>query len=165
MNIVEDSDQNEKAKDNPPTSNKNESFEPKILAFSCNWCSYTSADLAGINRYSYPHNVNIVRFMCSGRIEPEFIMKAFEYGADGVIVTGCKLDECHYISGNYRAKDRIEITQNLLDMIGLGTERLGTEWLSAAEGEKFAKTMNEFVERIKVLGPNPMKLEKRMKMD
>lgn len=152
MNIVEDSDQNE-------------NFEPKILAFSCNWCSYTSADLAGINRYSYPHNINIVRFMCSGRIEPEFIMKAFEYGADGVIVTGCKLDDCHYISGNYRAKDRIEITQNLLDMIGLGAERLGTEWLSAAEGEKFAKTMNEFVERIKDLGPNPMKLEKRMKMD
>jgi heterodisulfide reductase subunit A len=136
-------------------------FEPKILAFSCNWCSYTSADLAGINRYRYPHNVNIVRFMCSGRIEPELIMKSFEYGADGVIVTGCKLDECHYISGNYRAKERIETTQHLLNMIGLGAERLRAEWLSAAEGEKFAKTMNEFVEQIKALGPNPLSVEKK----
>ena len=160
MNIVKDSDKKASAIKNTSTRDKNEDFEPKILAFSCNWCSYTSADLAGINRYKYPYNVNIVRFMCSGRIEPEFIMKAFEYGADGVIVTGCKLDECHYISGNYRAKEHIETTQQLLDMIGLGSERLGTEWLSAAEGEKFAKTMNEFVERIKALGPNPLRHEK-----
>lgn len=135
-------------------------FDPKILAFSCNWCSYTSADLAGINRYRYPPNVNVVRFMCSGRIEPEFIMKAFEYGADGVIVTGCKLDECHYISGNYRAKERIETTQHILDMVGIGSERLRAEWLSASEGEKFANTMNEFVEQIRALGPNPMKAGK-----
>ncbi len=133
-------------------------FIPKIIAFSCNWCSYTSADLAGINRYRYPSCVNIVRFMCSGRIEPEFIMKAFEYGADGVIVTGCKLDDCHYISGNYRAKERIETTQHILDLLGLGSERLKAEWLSASEGEKFAKTMNEFVEEIKALGPNPLML-------
>ena len=131
-------------------------FEPNIITFSCNWCSYTSADLAGINRYRYPSNVNIVRFMCSGRIEPEFIMKAFEYGADGVMVTGCKLDECHYISGNFRAKERIETTQQILDMIGLGAERLGVEWLSASEGEKFANTLNEFVDKIKALGPNPL---------
>ena len=109
------------------------SFEPKILAFSCNWCSYTSADLAGINRYKYPHNVNIVRFMCSGRIEPEIIMKAFEYGADGVIVKGCRLDECHYISGNYRAKERIETTQHLLDMKGIGAGRLSVAWLRDQE--------------------------------
>ncbi len=88
-------------------------------------------------------------------------MKAFEYGADGVIVTGCKLDECHYISGNYRAKERIETTQHLLDMIGLGAERLRAEWLSAAEGEKFAATMNEFVKQIKTLGPNPLSVEKK----
>lgn len=154
MSITGNSNQKAILKDNFTTKNKN--FQPKILAFSCNWCSYTSADLAGINRYKYPHNVNIVRFMCSGRIEPEFIMKAFEYGADGVIVTGCKLDECHYISGNYKAKERIETTQQLMDMIGLGAERLSAEWLSAAEGKKFAKTMNEFVEQIKVLGPNPL---------
>ena len=131
-------------------------FKPKIIAFSCNWCSYTSADLAGINRYKYPSCVNIVRFMCSGRIETEFIMKAFEYGADGVIVTGCKLDECHYISCNFRAKERIETTQHILDMLGLGSGRLKGEWLSASEAEKFANTMNEFVEHIKALGPNPL---------
>jgi coenzyme F420-reducing hydrogenase delta subunit len=138
--------------------NKFENFEPMIICFSCNWCSYTSADLAGINRYKYPSCVNIVRFMCSGRIEPEFIMKAFEYGADGVMVTGCKLDECHYISGNFRAKEQIETTQQILDMIGLGAERLKGEWLSASEGEKFANTVSNFVEEIKDLGPNPLKV-------
>jgi coenzyme F420-reducing hydrogenase delta subunit len=138
-------------------SNDKENFEPRIIAFSCNWCSYTSADLAGINRFKYPHYVNIVRFMCSGRIEPEFILKAFEYGADGVMITGCKLDECHYISGNFRAKERIETTQQLLDMVGLDAERLDTLWVSAAEGEKFAEALNEFANKIKDLGPNPLK--------
>ncbi len=139
------------------TQNAGADFEPKILVFSCNWCSYTSADLAGINRYTYPHNINIIRFMCSGRIEPEFIMKAFEYGADGVMVTGCKLDDCHYISGNFRAKERIETTQVLLDMLGVEPSRLDFQWLSASEGEKFAQTMNDFVKRIIALGPNPLK--------
>jgi coenzyme F420-reducing hydrogenase delta subunit len=160
MSIVEKSNQKVSAKKGKSKRSGAEDFEPKILAFSCNWCSYTSADLAGINRYKYPHNVNIVRFMCSGRIEPEFIMKAFEYGADGVIVTGCKFDECHYISGNYRAKERIETTQHILDMVGIGSERLSAEWLSASEGKKFAKTMNEFVEQIRTLGPNPLKPRK-----
>jgi coenzyme F420-reducing hydrogenase delta subunit len=131
-------------------------FTPKIIVFSCNWCSYTSADLAGINRYKYPENVNIIRFMCSGRIEPQFILKTFEYGADGVMVTGCKLDECHYISGNYRAKERIETTQGLLDMVGLGSERLESQWVSAAEGEKFANNLCEFNEKIQKMGPNPL---------
>jgi coenzyme F420-reducing hydrogenase delta subunit len=135
-------------------------FQPKIIVFSCNWCSYTSADLAGINRYKYPESVNIVRFMCSGRIEPEFIMKTFEYGADGVMVTGCKLDECHYISGNFRAKERIETTQKLLEMVGIGSGRLDTQWISAAEGEKFAKTLCEFTEKIQNLGPNPLAQKK-----
>jgi heterodisulfide reductase subunit A len=138
------------------STTQNAGFEPKILVFSCNWCSYTSADLAGINRYPYPHNVNIIRFMCSGRIEPDFIMKAFEFGADGVMVTGCRLDDCHYISGNFRAKERIETTQALLEMIGLEPTRLDVQWLSAAEGEKFAQTMNDFVKRISVMGPNPL---------
>jgi coenzyme F420-reducing hydrogenase delta subunit len=94
--------------------------------------------------------------MCSGRIEPEFIMKTFEYGADGVMVTGCKLDECHYISGNYRAKERIEVTQKLLDMIGLGSGRLDSQWVSASEGKKFAGNLCEFNEKIKKMGPNPL---------
>ncbi len=160
MNISDKSDDKGIEKETKPQAKSEDGFEPRILAFSCNWCSYTSADLAGINRYTYPHNVNIVRFMCSGRIEPELIMKAFEYGADGVIVTGCKLDECHYISGNYKAKERIETTQTLMDMIGLESQRLAVEWLSAAEGKKFARTMNEFVETIKSLGPNPMHANK-----
>jgi coenzyme F420-reducing hydrogenase delta subunit len=133
-------------------------FIPTILVFSCNWCSYTSADLAGVNRLRYPSNIRIIRFMCSGRIEPDFIMRAFEYGADGVIVSGCKLDECHYISGNYKALDRVEMTQKLLDLIGLGAERLRAEWMTAAEGHKFARIMKEFTKEIMIMGPNPMKL-------
>jgi heterodisulfide reductase subunit A len=133
-------------------------FVPTILVFSCNWCSYTSADLAGVNRLRYPSNTRIIRFMCSGRIEPDFIMRAFEYGADGVIVSGCKLDECHYISGNYKALDRVEMTQKLLDLIGLGAGRLRAEWMTAAEGHKFAKIMEEFTKEIMAMGPNPMKL-------
>jgi coenzyme F420-reducing hydrogenase delta subunit len=128
-------------------------FKPIILAFSCNWCSYTSADLAGVNRFFYPSNVRVIRFMCSGRIEPDFIMHAFEAGADGIIVSGCKLGECHYISGNEKAQKRLEMTQKLLDLLGLGAERLGSVWISAAEGAKFASYMNEFVDKIRELGP------------
>ncbi len=132
-------------------------FHPIILVFSCNWCSYTSADLAGINRFRYPSNIRIIRFMCSGRIEPDFIMRAFEYGADGVVVSGCRLGECHYISGNHKAKDRIEMTHQLLDIMGLGAVRLRMEWITAAEGQKFANIMQEFTNDIIALGPNPIK--------
>ena len=132
-------------------------FEPIVLAFSCNWCSYTSADLAGVNRYHYPACVRVIRFMCSGRIEPDFIMQAFENGADGIIVSGCKLGECHYISGNEKAQKRLEMVSNLLDMLGLGAERLGSVWISAAEGAKFAKYMNEFVDKMRAMGPLPMR--------
>jgi F420-non-reducing hydrogenase iron-sulfur subunit len=139
------------------TINKN--FEPIVLAFSCNWCSYTSADLAGVNRFFYPANVRVIRFMCSGRIEPDFIMRAFETGADGVIVSGCKLGECHYISGNEKAQKRLEMTQKLLDLLGLGAERLGSVWISAAEGAKFAEYMTDFVEKIKKLGPGKTRIK------
>ena len=132
-------------------------FIPTILVFSCNWCSYTSADLAGVNRFRYPSNIRIIRFMCSGRIEADFIMRAFEYGADGVIVSGCKLDECHYISGNYKAKDRIEMTHKLLEIMGLGAARLRVEWITASEGQKFANIMQEFTNDIIAMGPNPIK--------
>jgi coenzyme F420-reducing hydrogenase delta subunit len=134
-------------------------FEPIILAFSCNWCSYTSADLAGVNRFFYPANVRVIRFMCSGRIEPDFIMRAFETGADGIIVSGCIIGECHYISGNEKAQKRLETTGKLLDLLGLGAERLGSVWISAAEGAKFASYMNEFVEKIRKLGPSKSKTE------
>ena len=134
-------------------------FEPIILAFSCNWCSYTSADLAGVNRFHYPACVRVIRFMCSGRIEPDFIMRAFENGADGIIVSGCKLGECHYISGNEKAQKRLEMTGYLLDLLGIGADRLGSVWISAAEGAKFASYMNEFVEKIRTMEPSPARRE------
>ncbi len=134
---------------------KKQDFEPIVLAFSCNWCSYTSADLAGINHLQYPSCVRIIRFMCSGRIEPDFIMRAFEFGADGIIVSGCKLGECHYISGNEKAEKRLEMTGKLLDLLGYGAERLGSVWISAAEGAKFADYMSDFVKNIHAMGPSP----------
>lgn len=134
-------------------------FEPIVLAFSCNWCSYTSADLAGVNRFHYPACVRVIRFMCSGRIEPDFIMRAFENGADGVIVSGCKLGECHYISGNEKAQRRLDMTGQLLDLMGINADRLGSVWISAAEGAKFANYMNEFVDKIRTMGPSPSKPE------
>lgn len=140
------------------TSTNTTDFEPIVLAFSCNWCSYTSADLAGVNRFFYPSNVRVIRFMCSGRIEPDFIMRAFENGVDGVIVSGCKLGECHYISGNEKAQKRLDMTGKLLDLLGIGSERLGSVWISAAEGAKFASYMNDFVDKIRKLGPSPAKV-------
>jgi len=129
---------------------------PNIVAFCCNWCSYAGADLAGVSRHQYAPNVKIIRLMCSGRVEPDFIVKALELGADGVLVTGCHIGDCHYISGNEKAEKRIEMTADLLDILGLGRDRLRLEWISASEGEKFAKTMNEFTEKICSLGPNPL---------
>lgn len=130
---------------------------PNIVAFCCNWCSYAGADLAGVSRHQYAPNVKIIRLMCSGRVEPEFIVKALQLGADGLIVTGCHIGDCHYISGNEKAEKRIEMTADLLDLLGIGRERLRLEWISASEGEKFANTMNEFTETIRTLGPNPLR--------
>ena len=133
------------------------SWIPNIVAFCCNWCSYAGADLAGVSRHQYAPNVKIIRLMCSGRVEPEFVIRAFELGADGVIVTGCHIGDCHYISGNEKAETRMNMTSELLDILGLGKERLRLEWISASEGEKFARTMNEFTEKIQSLGPNSLK--------
>ena len=138
-------------------------FEPKIVAFCCNWCSYAGADLAGVSRYHYPPAVRILRVMCSGRVEPVFILDAFKYGADGVIVTGCHLGECHYISGNQNAERRVENTKRALEYLGLGAERLRLEWISASEGQRFAEVMREFTKEIKELGPSPFRKEKTRK--
>jgi len=127
--------------------------EPNILAFCCYWCSYTSADLAGVNRSGYPAGVRIQRYRCTGQISPDHILRAFEYGTDGVVVTGCRLGDCHYVSGNEKAKERLEHLQQLLDMLGIGGERLRMEWLSAAEGDRFALVMREFTKQIEELGP------------
>jgi F420-non-reducing hydrogenase iron-sulfur subunit len=131
-------------------------WEPNIVAFCCNWCSYAGADLAGVSRYQYPPNVRIIRVMCSGRIEPQFILRALEIGADGVLICGCHIGDCHYIAGNEQAEKRMKMTADLLDILGIGHERMQLEWISASEGEKFANTMTNFTERIRKLGPNPL---------
>ncbi len=135
------------------------SFSPHIVAFCCNWCSYAGADLAGVSRFQYPPTARIIRIMCSGRLEPQFILRAFEMGADGVLVTGCHPGECHYISGNERAKVKVTQTQELIDVLGIDRRRLRLEWISASEGVKFAKTMDEFTKQLIELGPSPLKGE------
>lgn len=134
-----------------------EEFEPKILAFCCNWCAYAGADLAGVSRMQYPPNIRIIRVMCSGRVDPEFILKAFTLGADGVLVLGCHPGDCHYSSGNYKTMRRVPLTEKLLEQFGVEQERLKLEWVSAAEGARFAQVVTDFTNRIKELGPNPLK--------
>lgn len=131
-------------------------FEPRILAFCCNWCSYAGADLAGISRIQYPTNIRIIRVMCSGRIEPIHIFSAFESAADGVIVSGCHPGDCHYISGNLRAEEMITKLKKLFNIIGFDDRRLRLQWVSASEGQIFAEYIKEFVELIRTLGPNTL---------
>jgi F420-non-reducing hydrogenase iron-sulfur subunit len=138
-------------------SGKNE-FEPKIIGFLCNWCSYAGADLAGVSRIQYPPNIRIIRVMCSGRIDPAFVLEAFKYGADGVLMAGCHLpSDCHYISGNFKALRRATLLRKLLKDFGIEPERLRLEWISASEGDKFAAVVRDMVEQIKKLGPSPLK--------
>jgi len=133
-----------------------EQFEPKIVAFTCTWCGYPSASLAGVNKVEYPANIRIVRVMCSGSVEPSVIMDAFENGADGVIIIGCLMDNCHYVAGNKYAQERVDALKKLFDIMGLDSRRLRTEWINASERTKFAKTVSEFVEEMRALGPNPI---------
>ena len=140
-------------------SDKN-GFEPKIIGFLCNWCSYADADLAGVSRIQYPPNIRIIRVMCSGRIDPVFVLEAFKNGADGVLVAGCHLpSDCHYISGNFKASRRINLLKKVLREFGIEPERLRLEWISASEGDKFAAVVRSMVDEIKKLGPNPVKNE------
>jgi len=132
-------------------------FQPKIVGFLCNWCSYAGADLAGVSRIQYPPNLRIVRVMCSGRIHPALILEAFRNGADGVLVAGCHLGDCHYISGNYKAKNRVLMLKKVLEQLGLEPERLRLEWVGASEGDRFAKVIKNMTEEIKKLGPSPLK--------
>ena len=135
-----------------------ETFEPNILTFCCNWCSYAAADLAGISRFQYPTNIRIVRVMCSGRVESVFVLTAFREGMDGVLVTGCHIGDCHYIDGNRTAEERIGRVIKSLDKIGL-EGRLRLEWISAGEGRRFAEVIEEFTEQIRKLGPSPIMQE------
>ncbi len=128
-------------------------FEPKIIAFVCNWCTYAGADLAGTSRIKYAPNVRIVRFPCTGRIDFMLLLKALQTGADGIIVSGCHPADCHYTSGNYHARRRWMIFKTLLDFIGFDTRRITFSWVSAAEGAKWAQLVNETVAKVKELGP------------
>jgi len=132
-------------------------FEPVIVGFFCNWCTATAADLAGTTRMQYPPNVRPIRTMCSGSVDPVYVLRALLGGADGVIVGGCPPGDCHYVSGNYKARRRIAILKTILATLGLEDDRVWVRWISAAEGAKFARTMNEVTQTIKKLGPNPIK--------
>jgi len=140
--------------------NQNESFEPQILVFCCNWCSYAGADLAGVSRFQYPPNIRIVRVMCSGRVEPTFILNAFKNGIDGVLITGCHIGDCHYISGNEYAQVRMEHLKKLLKSLGIEEDRFRLHWISASEGKQFAELITDFTDSVKKLGESkiPKKL-------
>jgi F420-non-reducing hydrogenase iron-sulfur subunit len=131
-----------------------EDFEPKIVSFLCNWCSYAGADLAGVSRFQYPATLRIVRVPCSGRINPLFILKALYNGADGVLVSGCHPGDCHYQSGNYYARRRLEIFKNLIDYAGISNNRVKLAWVSASEGAQFAALAKEITEQVKERGSN-----------
>lgn len=130
-----------------------ESFEPKVIAFVCNWCTYLGADLAGTNRLEYPANIRIIRLPCTGRIDFNLIIKAFEVGADAVFVSGCHPGDCHYTAGNYHARRRWILFRQLLETLGIDNERVHFSWISAAEGAKFQKRVIEIVEKTRQMGP------------
>lgn len=133
------------------------SFEPKIVAFLCNWCSYTGADLAGTSRMKYAPNIRIIRVMCSGRVDPTFVLKALREGADGVLICGCHPGDCHYHEGNYKCLRRYHLLQKYLQQMGIDQGRLRLEWVSASEGKQFADLVDEFTEQVKELGPSDIK--------
>ncbi|MDD5311937.1 MAG: hydrogenase iron-sulfur subunit [Dehalococcoidia bacterium] len=137
-------------------------FEPKIVAFLCNWCSYRGADLAGTSRIKCAPNVRPIRVMCSGRVEPAFILRAFELGADGVLVLGCHPGDCHYAEGNYKALRRMMLLKKMLPQLGIEEDRFRLDWVSASEGDKFATVVNDITEKVRALGPFKTKEETKV---
>lgn len=133
------------------------SFEPTIVAFLCNWCTYTGADLAGTSRIQYPPNIRNIRMMCSGSVDPVYVLKALLQGADGVFIGGCHAGDCHYMNGNYKARRRIALLKSMLKQAGLHEERVKFRFISASEGKLFAETVEEMVKELKELGPNRLK--------
>jgi F420-non-reducing hydrogenase iron-sulfur subunit len=129
-------------------------WQPKIIVFLCNWCSYAAADLAGVGRMQYPSNVRIIRIPCTGRLSPKFILSALRSGADGILVSGCHPGDCHYLSGNLMARRRFILFKKLLEYIGIEEDRLHLSWISAAEGERFAEVIKEVTESVRALGPS-----------
>ena len=130
-----------------------EQFEPKIVAFLCNWCTYLAADLAGTSRMKYAPNIRVIRLMCSGRLDPQFVLEAFARGADGVLIGGCHPGDCHYQEGNYKALRRFELLKRVLREMGIEEERFRLEWISAAEGDKVRTVVNDMVAKVRPLGP------------
>lgn len=128
-------------------------WQPRIVAFFCNWCTYTAADLAGVSRLKYAPNVRVIRLMCSGRVDPQFILDALARGADGVLIGGCHLGDCHYVEGNYKTMRRFQMLKRLLADMGIEDQRVRIEWISASEGERVKTVINNMVEQVKALGP------------
>ena len=135
-------------------------YQPTIVAFLCNWCTFTAADLAGTSRLPYPENVRIVRMMCSGMVDPMYVLKAFIEGADGVFIGGCWPGDCHYINGNLKARRRVALLKKMLETFGIGDDRLTLKWVAASEGVMFAETIQELTEKLRKMGPSPARMLK-----
>jgi len=142
---------------------KTNGFEPKIVAFFCNWCTYLAADLAGTSRVKYAPNIRVVRTMCSGRVDPQFVLDAFAKGADGVLIGGCHPGDCHYQEGNYKTLRRVHMLRRVLREMGIEDERFRLEWISASEAERLKTVVNEMVEKVRALGPLNLKSETRIR--
>jgi F420-non-reducing hydrogenase iron-sulfur subunit len=134
-------------------------FDPRIVVFACNWCSYAGADTAGVSRIQYQPHFRVIRVMCSGRVQPAWVLCAFEKGADGVLVSGCHFGDCHYIFGNERAVEQFDKTMNVVKLLGIEPGRLRLEWISAAEGVRFGEVIDEFTDQVRALGPSPFARE------
>ena len=132
-------------------------YEPTIIAFVCNWCTYTAADLAGTSRLIYPPNVRLIRMMCTGMVDPKYVIKALLEGADAVLISGCHPGDCHYINGNYKARRRVKLLKEILPRFGIDEARLKLTWIGASEGVDFAETIREMVTEIKKIGPNEVR--------
>ena len=137
-------------------SSPKKDWNPRLVVFACNWCSYAGADTAGVSRIQHQPHFRMIRVMCSGRIQPGFVLRAFEKGADGVLVSGCHIGDCHYQFGNEKDIEQLEKTKSVVRMLGLEEGRLRLEWISAAEGARFAQIIDEFIEQLRVLGPSPL---------
>ena len=136
-----------------------EPFEPRIVGFFCNWCTYTASDLAGTARMKYAANIRVIRIMCSGRLDPQFVVTVLRHGADGVLIGGCHPGDCHYQTGNYKTRRRYVAMREILKSAGLEDKRIWLRWVSASEGQRFAETVTEMVAALKELGPSPMRVE------
>ncbi len=140
------------------------SFEPKIVGFLCNWCCYAGADLAGVSRFQYPPNIRVIRIMCSAKLAPTYVMKAFLEGVDGVFIGGCHIGDCHYLKGNYYTRRRVMMLKKVLEVLGLEPERLKLAWVSAAEGAIYADVIRAYTQKIKELGPSPLRNQRQRRV-